>query len=170
MKSIKNIISIISVIYLLVVFIGLIISPFLPFEFVHTHTRNNFYWGFCVYGASITVLILMIFHYNYNLSLFFNWVKISVMVVFTYVAVIGALLINFLLNGPECTFEQVLFRRKDNPDICIVERAYIGGALSGKYVSCFQLQPFFYYWNHIEKVDISELDLDDWEKVSEMMN
>lgn len=155
--------------HLCIVFFGLVVSPFLPFEFSNPDSSRFFIDFYCLLGTPIAFFISL----GWSLRREFSW-WFNVFIVFlTSFLATGThfliIVLAIVFQYGRWTDEVIIARNKSNPDQIIKVQFISNGALGDEVKRTVEAKPFLYFWNYIREIDANEIDTNEWIKTNEVI-
>lgn len=169
MRLVRKIFLFVFCTHLFIVFFGLVIGPFLPFEFSNPDMSRFFLDFYCLLGTPIAFFISLGWSMRSEFSWWFNIFIVlltSFLATGTHVLII---VLAIVFQYGRWTDEVILARNKNNQKHIIKTQIISNGALGDEVSRTVEAKPFLYFWNYIQEFDKNKIDSYNWVITNEIL-
>jgi hypothetical protein len=165
-KSIRQTIFWLTIIFIIIAFFSLTIGQYLSIDFKNYKTQSDFYY-FVFTGLPFAFLLTLFGTLKKQNSKSKNWTIGILTVLSAGISFFILMFTMFMIGFGAWVNETILYRKNDDKNITINQQIYDVGALGYGLKRTVQLKPIFIFFQTVENIDTTKIEKAKWTYVNE---
>jgi prolipoprotein diacylglyceryltransferase len=167
MNILRQVIFILSIIFICLSMYSLTIGQMTHFEFVDWKARQNYYYLFVLFGVPLALILTLFKTISKKYKPITNWWTAGLTITGSIVSFFVVFFLFFRLGWGHWVNESVLYRQKENHNLTINDQIWDAGGLGFGSQRTVELKPFLIYLNRVTEIDTMTINKNEWKFVNE---